>query len=238
MENNLKNQKIVIAGGSSGIGLATAQLLSATQASVIVTGRDLNKLAKVKTENPGIEIFGIDSGDDQELSGFFQQVGKFSHLVITVSGAKGAGPFATLSLEDLRAGFEAKFWPHLKTIQAALPYLEKNGSITIITASSTTSRLPGTSGLAAINGALEMMVPILAKELQPLRINAISPGVIDTDWWNFLNPSDKQTSFEEFSKQIDVGRVGQPAEVASLIYSVVTNGYINGSVIYCHGGLG
>lgn len=235
---NLQNQKVVIAGGSSGIGLATARLLSSQNALVTVTGRDADKLKKVKNEFPAINPVLLDSGNSQALQEFFSANGKFHHLVITVSGAKGGGLFSSLSLADLREGFEAKFWPHVQTMQAALPYLEKDGSITIITAASTDSRLPGTSGLAAINGALEVMIPILAKELQPLRVNAVSPGVIDTSWWNFLNEQDKKATFEQFSKQVCVGRVGQPEEVAAAILSVISNRYINGTTLSCNGGLG
>jgi NAD(P)-dependent dehydrogenase (short-subunit alcohol dehydrogenase family) len=238
MSNNLQNQKVIIAGGSSGIGLATAQLLYAQNAQITITGRDTTKLEKVKQEFPLIETVSLDSGNTKDLSAFFSERGIFQHLIITVSGAKGGGPFSSLSLEDLRDGFEAKFWAHVKTIQAALPYLQKDGSITIVTASSTSSRLPGTSGLAAINGALEMMIPILAKELQPLRINAVSPGVIDTSWWNFLKEEDKKATFDNFSKQVCVGRIGRPEEVANAILSMMTNDYINGTILSCNGGLG
>jgi NAD(P)-dependent dehydrogenase (short-subunit alcohol dehydrogenase family) len=238
MSNNLENQKVVIAGGSSGIGLATAQLLYAQNAQVTVTGRDTNKLEKVKQQFPLMNTVALDSGNESALQQFFSEHGMFQHLVIAVSGAKGGGPFSSLSLADLREGFEAKFWAHVQTIQAALPYLQKDGSITIVTASSTTARLPGTSGLAAINGALEMMIPILAKELQPIRVNAVSPGVIDTDWWNFLKEEDKQATFEQFSKQVCVGRIGQPEEVGNAILSMITNGYINGTILLCNGGLG
>lgn len=237
MLNNLQHQKIVIAGGSSGIGLATAELLLEQNASVTITGRDQSKLEKVKTEFPTLKVVDLDSSNFQSLEKFFSDNGTFQHLVIAVSGAKGGGPFSTLSLADLREGFEAKFWAHLQTIQAALPYLQKDGSITIVTATSSSARLPGTSGLAAINGALEIMVPILAKELQPLRINAVSPGVIDTTWWNFLNEQDKKATFEQFSKQISVGRIGQPEEVAAAIFSLISNTYINGTILSCDGGL-
>jgi len=235
---NLQNQKVVIAGGSSGIGLATAQLLSSQNVFVTITGRDTAKLEKVKKEFPIISTVLVDSGDSQALQEFFFANGKFHHLIIAVSGSKGGGTFSSLSLADLREGFEAKFWPHVQTMQAALPYLEERGSITILTAASTHSRLPGTAGLAAINGALEMMIPILAKELQPLRVNAVSPGVIDTSWWNFLNEQDKKVTFEQFSKQVCVNRIGQPEEVASAILSVISNGYINGTILSCNGGLG
>lgn len=238
MSNNLQNQKVVIAGGSSGIGFSTAQLLYAQHAQITITGRDTNKLEKAKQDFPLMNTVALDSGNNQALHEFFFRNGIFQHLIIAVSGAKGGGPFSSLPLSDLREGFEAKFWAHLQTIQAALPYLQKDGSITIVTASSTSAHLPGTSGLAAINGALEMMIPILAKELQPLRVNAVSPGVIDTAWWNFLKEEDKKATFEQFSKQVCVGRIGQPEEVGNAILSMITNDYINGAILTCNGGLG
>jgi NAD(P)-dependent dehydrogenase (short-subunit alcohol dehydrogenase family) len=81
------------------------------------------------------------------------------------------------------------------------------------------------------------MVPILAKELKPLRVNAVSPGVIDTPWWDFLPVDMKRGVFADFSRQILVGRVGRPEEVAAAICAVLENPYINGTVIGCHGGI-
>ncbi len=237
MIKDLQNQKIVIAGGTSGIGLATAKMLVELSADVTVTGRDPKKIEALHVSDPNLSAIAIDSNDRDQLTTFFSKFGSFDHLIITLSGAKGAGAFPELSLDDLREGFENKFWPYLQTIQTAVPFLKKTGSITILTASSTAARLPGTAGLAAINGALEIMVPILAKDLQPLRINAISPGVIDTPWWNFLSENDKQETFHQFSKQIPIGRIGMAEEVAQAIVGVVANNYFNGSVILCHGGL-
>jgi NAD(P)-dependent dehydrogenase (short-subunit alcohol dehydrogenase family) len=237
MTKQLKNQKVVVAGGTSGIGLATAKMLLELNADVTATGRDQKKIDALRISDPVLEVVALDSTDKNELANFFSSTGPFDHLVITLSGAKGGGLFQELSLDDLREGFEKKFWPYLQTIQAALPFLKKTGSITILTASSTSARLSGTAGLAAINGALEVMVPILAKDLKPIRVNAISPGVIDTPWWNFLNEADKQATFNQLSQQVAVGRVGTAEEIASAIVEVVTNTYINGSVIFCNGGL-
>lgn len=237
MTKHLKNQKVVVAGGTSGIGLATAKKILELNGDIIVTGRDQKKITALRASNPALNPHAVDSTDKTQLANFFSSYGLFDHLVLTLSGAKGGGRFQELSLDDLREGFEKKFWPYLHTIQAALPFLKKNGSVTILTASSTVARLPGTAGLAAINGALELMVPILAKDLKPIRINAISPGVIDTPWWNFLNEAEKRAAFEQFSEQIAIGRVGTAEEIADAIVGVLSNNYINGSVIFCHGGL-
>jgi NAD(P)-dependent dehydrogenase (short-subunit alcohol dehydrogenase family) len=88
-----------------------------------------------------------------------------------------------------------------------------------------------------MNGALEIMVPILAKELKPLRVNAVSPGVIDTPWWDFLPADVKQGVFANFSQQVLVGRIGRAKEVADTVRFVLENEYINGVVIGCHGGI-
>lgn len=81
------------------------------------------------------------------------------------------------------------------------------------------------------------MVPILPKELRPLRVNAVSPGVIDTPWWDFLQPGTKQDAFADFSKAILAGRVGRPEEVAAAVKAVLENEYINATVVGCHGGI-
>src|SRR6187402_2339377 len=102
MSNKLQNQKVIIAGGSSGIGLATAQLLYAQNAQITITGRDTTKLEKVKQEFPLINTVNLDSRNIHNLKDFFSRQEIFQHLVITVSGAKGGGPFQSLLLADLR----------------------------------------------------------------------------------------------------------------------------------------
>jgi NAD(P)-dependent dehydrogenase (short-subunit alcohol dehydrogenase family) len=236
MENVHANKRVVIAGGSSGIGLATARQLAERKFDVTITGRDPAKL-KAAGEPALFSTATVNSSDRKALDDFFKKSGSFNHLVLTLSGSKGAGLFKDLSLDYLKEGFEGKFWPQLNTIQAALPYLNEGGSITIVTAISSTAKIPGSSGLAAINGALELMVPVLAKELKPVRINAVSPGVIDTPWWNFLPADTKKQTFDEYASKIPAGRVGKPEEVADVIYFLISNAYVTGQVIGCDGGL-
>ncbi len=230
----LQTKKIIVAGGSSGMGLATAKMLQENGAFVTVTGRNQEKLNNAKSL--GLSTAQIDSSNIASLEKFFASQGDIDHLVIAVSGGKGIGNFNELSLENLRAGFEEKFWVQLYTLKAALPYLNPIGSVTLITAISATAKFPGTSGLAAINGALEIMTPILAKELKPLRVNSVSPGVIDTGWWNFLGAA-KDETFDSYAAQTLVGRIGQPNDIAQAIQFLIENEYMTGKVIGCDGGL-
>lgn len=231
----MQNKKIIVAGGSSGIGLATARMLSEAGAVVTVTGRNEEKLNRAKSFR--LSASRVDSSNPAALNTFFSSVGTIDHLVIAVSGGKGAGNFTDLSLDDLRAGFEEKFWVQLYTLKAALPFLKYAESITLITAISATGKFSGTSGLAAINGALEIMVPILAKELKPVRVNAVSPGVIDTDWWNFLPEDVKKETFAGYASQTLVGRIGTPDDIAEAILFLLENKYMTGKVLACDGGL-
>jgi len=237
MKQLLENKKIVVAGGTSGIGLALVSMLSEEGADITAFGRDPNKVGAMKDQLPLVRVLALDARDRAALDNLFAQEAPIDHLVLALSGAKGGGAFADLALSELREGFESKFWPQLQTVQAALPYMRHGGSITFITAISATAKLPGTAGLAAINGALELMVPILSKELKPLRVNAVSPGVIDTAWWDFLPSAAKQQVFTDMSAQVGVGRVGRPEEVAAVIRTIILTEYINGVVIGCHGGM-
>ncbi|UUZ82414.1 SDR family oxidoreductase [Paenibacillus sp. P26] len=238
MEKSFKGQRVIVMGGTSGIGLAAARMLAESGAEVIVTGRDQAKL------DEALQLLGprsggerLDAASPEELKAFFERQGRFDHLIISVSGAKGAGSFRELALSDLRAGFEAKFWPQITSAQLSLETLSPTGSITFITAISARSISPGISGLAAINAALEAMVPNLALELAPIRVNAVSPGVVNTSWWNWMPEEQRSAALNHYASQAPVGRVGEPEDIAKAICYVVDNTFVTGTVLEADGGL-
>jgi NAD(P)-dependent dehydrogenase (short-subunit alcohol dehydrogenase family) len=230
--------KVVVLGGSSGMGLATVRRLAGTGYEVIATGRDAEKLeAAVASIKGTVHVRAFDGAQREQLERFFESVGTIDHLVIALSGGEGSGAFRELDMACVRRGFEAKFWPHIQAAQAVLPFLRKGGSMTFVTAISARVANPGTSGLAAINAAIEAMVPVLARELAPTRVNAVSPGVVETPWWNVVPDDARQAFFEKHASELPVGRIGQPDDVAQAIAFLVENGYTTGSIMECDGGL-
>lgn len=225
---------VVVVGGTSGIGQACARLLAGRGAALTVLGRERDKLDATLRELGGtVRGEVVDAGDRAALEVVLSLVAPVDHLVLAASGGAGAGPFDTVAADALRRGFDAKFWVHWTAVQAALPHLAPDGSIVFITAASSRFANPGTSGLAAINGALERMVPTLARELAPRRVNAVSPGVIATPWW-----ADKpREMFEAESRKAPLGRPGRAEEVADAVAFLVGNAFVTGVVIDVDGGL-
>jgi NAD(P)-dependent dehydrogenase (short-subunit alcohol dehydrogenase family) len=228
----------VIIGGSSGIGFATAKRLVGPGMKVTITGRNEEKLKgawKALGGTVGKAVF--DAAKPDEVRHFFDGLGPFDHLVLAASGGKGLGPFATLDLADIGSGVDEKIRPQLSCLQAALPTLNKAGSVTFISAVSAQIAAPGVAGIGAINGMLLTVAPILAVELKPLRVNVVAPGVIDTPWWDFLPEEQRRAVFAEYAGKTPVGRIGRAEDVAGAIAFLVSNGFMTGQVLTCDGGL-
>lgn len=226
--------RYVIVGGTSGIGLATARLAVDAGHEVVAVGRDPSKFPAARSV--GATTAQLDAASLAESRRFFETQGAFDHLVLCPSGAAGAGSFRELDLAELRQGFEGKFWPQVNCAKAALASLRAGGSMTFVGAISSRAMKPGTAGLAAINAALEAMVPILASELRPTRVNAVVPGVVDTPWWSRVAPAARQQLFEQLASEVAVGRVGQPDDLASAILFLSTNTFVTGTILDCDGG--
>ncbi|GAA4639545.1 SDR family oxidoreductase [Actinoallomurus vinaceus] len=227
--------RVVVLGGTSGIGLAIAESCAANGDEVLVTGRDPKKLEAAADKVAVAEA--VDGRSEEDVRAFFARHGRFDHLVLALSGASGGGALREVKMDDLRAGFEGKFFPHLLAAQVALDTIAEDGSITFITAASAQGAMPGTAGLAAVNGALERAVPPLAAELAPIRVNAVSPGVIDTPWWSFLPEEQRREQFAAFAEQTPVGRVGRPEDIADAVRYLMGAGFVTGTVLKCEGGL-
>lgn len=232
------NEHVIIIGGTSGIGLAAARRLAADGFKVTVAGRSPERIAAARRALADqAEVLPLDGADPAQVSEFFARLGAFDHLVLALGSGRGFGPFAALDLNEVRRGFDEKVFPHLSCAQAALPTIRKDGSITFIAAVSAQMAAPGTVGLAAANGALSVVAPILAAELRPLRVNAVSPGVVDTAWWDVMDEEQRKGAFADFAARTPVGRVGAPDDIARAIAFLIADDFMTGHVLVCDGGL-
>jgi NAD(P)-dependent dehydrogenase (short-subunit alcohol dehydrogenase family) len=235
---SFEGQHAVIMGGSSGIGEAAAREFAAAGAQVIITGRSKERLdAAAQRIGYPVQTHQLDATDNAAVAAFFSTMNSVDHLVLALSrGAVAVGPLAELDEGALRDAFDGKFFAHFSVLKAALPKLGAGSSVTFITAASARAAFPGTAGLAAVNGALEAMVPPLAAELAPVRVNAVSPGVIDTAWWAGMPEPDRAAFFESAAAGAPVGRVGKPEDIASSVLYLAGNGFVTGTVLECTGG--
>jgi NAD(P)-dependent dehydrogenase (short-subunit alcohol dehydrogenase family) len=225
-----RDMRAVVMGGTSGIGLAIAERLVQDGAEVIVTGRDEGRLAGAKAR--GLAAEQVDGTATEEVVGFLERVGAVDHLVLAFSpGAVGAGPLEVLSEQDLATAL-SKLTGYLMVVKHA----RVTGSITMISAASARAAIPGIAGLAAVNGAIERVVSPLAAELAPTRVNAVSPGVVETAWWSFLPEEQRSEQFAAVAGTLPIGRVGRPEDIAAAVAYLVTADYVTGTVLPVDGG--
>lgn len=223
--------RTVVMGGTSGIGLAVAEHLTKAGHQVTVTGRDRAKLDGLTGRFDSCER--LDATDRDMVSGFFDRLGPFEHLVLAFSpGAVGLGPLREISLADVETAFAAKLFAYLHAIQRA----RVTGSITMISAASARAALPGSVALAAVNGAIERIVSPLAAELAPVRVNAVSPGIVDTPWWSFLPDEERRSQFAAAAASVPAGRIATPDDVADAVAYLTGASLVTGTILPVDGG--
>ena len=226
----------LVAGGTSGIGLATARRLRRQGYDVHVTGRGKERLDDVAASDPQLTGHQADGGDAEAMAALAGSLGTVDVLVVSLSGTEGMGPIDSLDLAALRRAFDAKFWAHLTTIQAVLPRLAADGSITLLSAITARAAMAGTAGIGALNAAVEALVKPLAVELAPRRVNAVSPGVVDTAWWSGFPEEMREGFFAQAAASIPVRRVATADDVAEVVALAATNANLTGTVLEADGG--
>jgi len=228
----LKGKKVVVVGGSSGIGLATAEMAVKEGAEVIAASRNEERLdaAARKINATGIPA---DVTSDQSVRDLFQRCGPVDHVVVTAAQLK-TGPFRTVAMEDVRSTMESKFWGAWRVAKSA--DIRPGGSLTLVTGFLSVRPRPNSAIVGAANGALESLARALALELAPVRVNAVSPGVIDTPIRAAMPEEARRDMLAKTAAGLPVGRVGQGEDIARQILSFMANGFATGSIVYIDGG--
>jgi len=232
MEMTLAGKKVVVIGGSSGIGLATAELAKKEGADVIIASRSAAKLDFV-AERLKVTAIPTDVTSDESVAGLFRRIGPVDHVVLTAAQLR-TGPFKTVPMEDVRATMEGKFWGAWRVAREA--EIRPGGSLTLVTGFLSVRPRPNSAIISAANGALESLARALALELAPVRVNAVSPGVIDTPIRAAMPEAARKEMLAKTAAALPVGRVGMAEDIARQIGSFMSNGFATGSIVYVDGG--
>lgn len=233
----MQNQKVVILGASSGIGLAVAQASAQLGAQVVICSRSREKLEQAKQLISGqVEIMPFDMTDQQAVQAAFNQIESLDHLVATAAADenKNRGRFVELDTTVVRGSFD-KFWGYFHTAQAAVPYLNPQGSITLLSgASAFKPPKSGMSVLASVNGAVATLGRALAVELAPIRVNVVVPGAVDTSVWT---PEERKSLVTWMREELPARHIGAPIDIAQSVIYLMTNLYTTGTTLHIDGGL-
>lgn len=217
----LAGKKVVVIGGSSGIGLATAELAKAQGAEVIIASRSAAKLDPI-AERLKIAAIPADVTSDESVAQLFRRIGPADHVVLTAAQLR-TGPFKTVAMEDVRATMEGKFWGAWRVGREA--EIRPGGSLTLVTGFLSVRPRPNSAIISAANGALESLACALALELAPVRVNVVSPGVIDTPIRAAMPEAARKEMLAKTATALPVGRVGMAEDIAQQIASFMTNGF-------------
>jgi NAD(P)-dependent dehydrogenase (short-subunit alcohol dehydrogenase family) len=229
---SLAGKKVVVVGGSSGIGLATAELAKREGAVVTIASRNAARLDQIAAKLNAIAI-ATDVTNDESVENLFRRAGPVDHVVITAAQLR-TGPFKTVPMDDVRATMESKFWGAWRVARAA--EFRPGGSLTLVTGYLSVRPRPNSAIVGAVNGALESLTKGLALELAPVRVNAVSPGIIDTPIRAAMPEEARRDMLAKTAAALPVGRVGLGEDVAQQILAFMNIGFATGSIVYLDGG--
>ncbi len=231
----MDGMNVVVIGGTSGIGLATAISSAQRGATVFAAGRSLDKIEACQASYPEIQFRQVDTHDPEGLSALFSEAGPIHHLVGAATGAtRTNGPFMSQTDEQFRAAFD-KFWGYTHVVRQGVPHLVEDASVTLVSGTPARKCNPGMISVSCTGCAVEGFIRALTPELAPIRINGVAPGIIDTPMFDHFGEK-KAATLDAIGANFPLGRVGQPEEVAEAILLCMSNTYMTGVVIDVDGG--
>jgi NAD(P)-dependent dehydrogenase (short-subunit alcohol dehydrogenase family) len=237
MSSGLNEKGVVVLGGASGIGLATALAAAARGAVVTVTSRSGDRVAHAVRQIGGSargEVVNLEN--EEETRALFERVGGFDHLVYTAGDELLLSPVAQLDLATARRSFEVRVFGALGAIKHAVARIRPGGSIVLTHGIAGARPSAGWTVGAAVCGAMDALTRALAVELAPVRVNAVSPGLVRTPLWNPIPEAQREALFREAGGKLLTKRIGEAAEIAEAYCYLMENTFTTGQTLVVDGG--
>ena len=231
---SLKGARVVVVGGSSGIGLAAARQALEAGAEVTIAGRSPDRLKQAQQSLGSARAVEADITDAAAIAGVLDGLDRVDHVLIS-AGTLRNGALVKNDLTTLRQIVDERLWGVVNVVRSAAPRMT-TGSITFTSGGMSTRPRPGSAMLTAMLAAVEALAPALALELAPVRVNAVTPGLIDTPLLDATYGAERDKLVQSRAAVLPGKRVGTAAEVAQVILLLMTNLYITGEVVRIDGG--
>jgi NAD(P)-dependent dehydrogenase (short-subunit alcohol dehydrogenase family) len=236
-ENGFENKRVVIIGGSSGIGLAVAEEAALQGAEVVIVSGNAERVQQaVKSIGGNVRGETVDVSDEKAVESFFANIGAFDHLVFTAGDSLQLHELADTDLKQARHAFELRYWAALAAVKYGSPHIRKGGSIVLTTGVAGRRPHKGWAVAASVCGTIEALTRALAVELAPIRVNAVSPGVVRTNLWQNMSADEREQLFESVGKRLPVGRVGEAHDIAQAYLFLMQEGFSTGQTVVVDGG--
>lgn len=234
----LDGQRVIVVGGSSGMGLATARAAALEGARVTIASSSGERVDAALRELPdGCVGTVLDVRDEAQVAAAINEVDEeVDHLVFTAGDSFTPRPLADLDLTDAHAILEVRFWGAVTVIKHVAPRLRPAGSISLTTGTVGQRPMPGAALAAAGAGAAEALVRGLAVELAPVRVNAVRAGAFRTPMWDRVPEQQRDAIFTRLAQSTLVGTVGEPEQIAMAHLYLMQNSYVTGTVLAVDGG--
>jgi NAD(P)-dependent dehydrogenase (short-subunit alcohol dehydrogenase family) len=234
---NLQNKRVVILGGSSGIGLAVAESAAAMGADVVIASSNPERVQRaVSTVGDRAQGHALDLSDEQAIQRFFDTIGYFDHLVFTAGETLQLHELATADLQKARGSFELRYWAAVAATKYGSAHVRTGGSVVLTTGSAGRRPQKGWVFAASLCGSIEALTRALAVELAPIRVNAVCPGVVRTNLWQNMSEEVREEFYRSVGKQMLVGRVGEVEDIAQTYLYLMQEGYSTGQTVVVDGG--
>ena len=232
--NALQDKTVLVVGRGGGLACAVALLARSEGARVVGAGRDKAKLATAYDDS-GISAEVVDITDDESIAALADRLGPVDHVVSTAS-ARARGELPDLQRENLRLSFDTKVIGPTMLAKYFAPQMNPGGSFVLFSGVHAFKLSVGYLGVGITNGAVDFLTRWLAVELAPIRVNCVSPGVIDTGAWESLGEERKREYFEHISSRNPAGRIGTPDDIAGAVLFAMTNTFLTGVTLKVDGG--
>jgi len=230
----LDGAKVVVVGGASGVGYAVAAAALEAGAQVVVGSSQAHRIeAAAEKLGRGAQGHTVDVKDEASVAAFFEAAGAFDHLVFTAGDWGGmTGPTRSLDVEASKARMEVRFWGAARTAKHAMRQIAEDGSITLTGGMLAHRPMPGAPLTTASAHSTEGLAIGLARDLAPVRVNAVCLGLIlseQVQGWG-------EAMIDGWTANLPLPRAGTVEEAAEAYLYLMRATYVTGQVVRVDGG--